>query len=146
MMTGANYSTTSEEMLCKTCKFGQVVESSSGGTAVMCHCQLNGAENAIPQRLQMLVTKCNRYEHPQLLRIWDTAVSLTMEDGHCWLGSSHYIPALGHVHQRADTVGKRHWIFQEYPSRVWDSDEHHFTDEPKPVGHSVARWWKRLRQ
>jgi hypothetical protein len=144
--TGANFSTTSAELLCTTCKFGQVVESAQGGTAIICHYAAPGCESAaIPQRLDMLVTKCSRYELPQMMRIWDTALALHIEDGHCW--SSHtYVPALGHVHQRVDTVGKRIVIFKEHPDQEWDSQAQHFVGEPPPVGHRVAKWFRRLRQ
>jgi hypothetical protein len=142
----AGYSTTSEEMLCKTCKFGQVVESSQGGTAVMCHYVASSCEGApAPIRLNFLVTKCNRYELPDVVRIWDTAIGLHIEDGHCWLTDQRYVPALGHVHQRADTSGRRIHVYREYPGREWDSAQGRFTDESKPIGHRLARWWRRLQ-
>jgi hypothetical protein len=141
----ANYSKTSDEMLCKTCKFGQVVESSQGGTAVICHYKPDTSESSTPQRLNMLVTKCNRFELPQLLRLWDTAMSLHIEDGHCWNSDQSYIAAIGHVHQRVDTMGKRLRIFKEYPGREWDGERGHFTDEKPVVGYRVARWWRKLQ-
>jgi hypothetical protein len=143
-MNGANYSTTSDEMLCKTCKYGQVLESGSGGTVVLCHCQIE-SESSHPQRLDMLVTKCNRYEHPELLRIWDTQIALHIEDGHCWLSNQRYVPALGHVHIRVDTVGKRFQVFKEHPGREWDSEEGHWAGEAPPTGHGIVRWFRRLQ-
>jgi hypothetical protein len=144
-MNGAGYSTTSEEMLCKTCKFGQVVESAQGGTAVICHYHGREVENATAHRLDMLVTKCSRHELPEVLRLWDTALSLSIEDGHCWMGQT-YVPSLGHVHQRADTMGKRVRLYKEFPDREYDSVVNRFVDDPPPVGHGLARWWARLRE
>jgi hypothetical protein len=132
----ANYSTTSEELLCKTCKHSQIVESSQGGTAIVCH--YTAGENGQPHRLDLLVTKCNRYEQPEVLRLWDTSIGLKIEDGHCWMLAERYVPELGTVTVRADTMQTRRWILREFPGRVWNLDRKSFEGDG-PIRRAIRR-------
>jgi hypothetical protein len=121
-----DYHQTSSELLCLHCQHGQVIEGSQGQTVILC----GVSENSSPTPLPFIVTKCSKQEDKQSARLYDTALSLRMDDGHAWV--QQYVINRGHVWVRADTARgpAEDMIFQQ-----WEVE-----DNPPPT----LSYWQRL--
>jgi len=141
---GANYSTTSDALLCKICKHGQVIETDSGNTMIIC--RKTDGEGTPPLVLNQLVTKCNLYEDKQNLRMWAEAPEIEIEDGHAWI--KKYVANLGNELIRVDTLDTRAWIVRGYSDDRdvdWGTYDRLTKQWSQRGGQTALRpWWRRL--
>ena len=74
----AGYSSVNRGLLCRSCQYGQVMESEQGHTLIRCS---SGTTAIIP----FVVTKCSAFERKEPQRLYDTALNLKIEDGHVFV-------------------------------------------------------------
>lgn len=130
--SGANYSTLSSELLCKSCKHGQVLESHNGHSQIFCTWG-SSPYGAIQKPITILVTRCNRQEKEDVGKIWNNAIEMDVQDGSLWMTDGRWFQGIGHVHPRIDTFHSRKWIVKQFPTKVLDLDTEWWEGEVKPV-------------